>query len=302
MIATEGSGFAPPSASPPLQLFISYSRADAAAVDDVISAVKRLGYGTFVDREQIKGGQLWWDRILAEIRRCDAMMVVVSHATAQSTASSSEREYARSLGKPIVPVMVQLVPYKQLPPDLAGAEVIDYIKPTEASALQLAAALALIRSDFGRPLPDSTPPPAPLAATTGIVVRLRGRLSDDEQYVIFGQLRALLDDPDEGSDARDVLRQLQAHRDCRASLGRDIDELLHANVPKKATAALLALFLGFLGVHNFYLGKTRRGLIQLAITVLTIGYGIVITFPWAVIECIIIASGQSTDHQGRTLA
>lgn len=77
-------------------------------------------------------------------------------------------------------------------------------------------------------------------------------------------------------------------------------------------AALLALFLGEFGVHNFYLGYTRRGTIQLAMFVFGfISLFILIGFPiliglgiWAFVEFILILlrSGQyGFDANGRPL-
>lgn len=37
------------------------------------------------------------------------------------------------------------------------------------------------------------------------------------------------------------------------------------------TAILLAFFLGGLGIHNFYLGETKRGVIKLVLTLIGIG-------------------------------
>lgn len=47
---------------------------------------------------------------------------------------------------------------------------------------------------------------------------------------------------------------------------------------------LLGIFLGQLGVHNFYAGYTVKGIIQLAITLCTCGYGCVVSWIWALIE------------------
>lgn len=66
----------------------------------------------------------------------------------------------------------------------------------------------------------------------------------------------------------------------------------------RAVFIVLALFLGCLGIHNFYAGYGGRGAAQLAITILTgcMG-GFVITSIWAIIECIAV----DTDATGRRM-
>ncbi|WP_022867321.1 TM2 domain-containing protein [Schaalia vaccimaxillae] len=51
-------------------------------------------------------------------------------------------------------------------------------------------------------------------------------------------------------------------------------------------AALLAFFLGYLGVHNFYLGHVSRGVIQLILTLTIIGS--FVSAIWAFVEFILI--------------
>ncbi|MCX7591466.1 MAG: TM2 domain-containing protein, partial [Kiritimatiellae bacterium] len=46
-----------------------------------------------------------------------------------------------------------------------------------------------------------------------------------------------------------------------------------AGEKSKIAAGLLAIFLGSLGIHKFYLGYTKEGLIMLLISVLTCGIG-----------------------------
>lgn len=56
----------------------------------------------------------------------------------------------------------------------------------------------------------------------------------------------------------------------------------------KIVAGLLAIFLGFLGIHNFYLGFKEKAIAQLLISVLSFGFLLIITGIWALIEGILI--------------
>ncbi len=72
----------------------------------------------------------------------------------------------------------------------------------------------------------------------------------------------------------------------------------------KLVAGLLAIFLGSLGIHNFYLGQTKRALIQLLVSVLTCGIGATAIGIWALIEGIFILIGRDgykTDAEGKLL-
>ncbi|MDR1805347.1 MAG: TM2 domain-containing protein [Clostridium sp.] len=67
----------------------------------------------------------------------------------------------------------------------------------------------------------------------------------------------------------------------------------------RMAAGLLAIFLGALGVHNFYLGNTGKAIAQLLITVLTLGFGAFISGIWALIEGILILTKSiNTDANG----
>lgn len=78
-------------------------------------------------------------------------------------------------------------------------------------------------------------------------------------------------------------------------------KVVNPNAKSKIAAGLLGIFLGSLGIHNFYLGFTKRAVAQLLITILSCGVGSTITGIWGLIEGILILTGSEkyrTDAQG----
>ena len=59
-----------------------------------------------------------------------------------------------------------------------------------------------------------------------------------------------------------------------------------ADTPSKSKVAfvLLGVFLGSLGIHNFYVGRTKQGVIQLLITVLSAGMLSLASWIWAIVD------------------
>ncbi len=79
---------------------------------------------------------------------------------------------------------------------------------------------------------------------------------------------------------------------------------VNANSKSKLAAGLLGIFLGGLGVHNFYLGNTGKAVAQLLIGVLgsCIAIGPAVSGIWGLIEGIMILCGKiNTDAQGNPL-
>ena len=87
--------------------------------------------------------------------------------------------------------------------------------------------------------------------------------------------------------------------------GVALQEAALGTAPKsKMIAGLLAIFLGQLGIHNFYLGYTKKALIQLLVAV-----GLSWTFVapvaiwgWAIYEAVQIFKGELPDANGNRLA
>lgn len=60
----------------------------------------------------------------------------------------------------------------------------------------------------------------------------------------------------------------------------------------KMAAGLLGIFLGSLGIHNFYLGFTGKAVAQLLITVLSCGALSLVSAIWGLVEGIQILTGS----------
>ena len=81
---------------------------------------------------------------------------------------------------------------------------------------------------------------------------------------------------------------------CGTALGQPIS----GEQKSKLVAGLLGIFLGGFGIHNFYLGNNKRGVIQIIVTLVTCGIGAI----WGFVEGIMILVGHiNTDASGRPL-
>ncbi len=74
------------------------------------------------------------------------------------------------------------------------------------------------------------------------------------------------------------------------------------HVPRsKVTAGLLAIFLGWLGIHRFYLGYNAIGTLMLVLSIFSCGWLAIPVYIWAIIEGVLIFTGQFRDAQGMPL-
>ncbi len=87
-----------------------------------------------------------------------------------------------------------------------------------------------------------------------------------------------------------------------------VEENNHSNISvttkkSKIAAGLFGIFLGGLGIHNFYLGYNSKGLAQLLISVLSCGLLSFVSGIWGFIEGILILTGSiNTDSEGNPLS
>lgn len=70
----------------------------------------------------------------------------------------------------------------------------------------------------------------------------------------------------------------------------------------RVAAGVLGILLGSLGIHNFYLGYTNKGIAQLLITILSCGILGIVSSIWGLVEGIQILTGTiNVDSDGNPL-
>src|SRR5262245_49969216 len=150
------------------KIFVSYSRRSKEIIVPLVEDIEALGHTVWFDQE-LSGGHVWWDQILATVRGCDVFVFALDSAALHSTACQRECRYATDLGKPILPVLVSAeVSPNLLPPMLSRIQFVDYRKPDRDAAFRLARAFTALPPS--KPLPDPLPlpPEAPLSYLGGL--------------------------------------------------------------------------------------------------------------------------------------
>ena len=75
---------------------------------------------------------------------------------------------------------------------------------------------------------------------------------------------------------------------------------LHIGTPSeknRMTFVVLGILLGAFGAHSFYVGSSKKAILQLALTLFTLGFGGFMVWLWAIIDVCTI----TTDHNGLPL-
>ena len=88
------------------KIFISHSNQDNEQTVAIAEALRRAGYGVWVDFENLRGGAAWLCEIEAGIERCEAVVIVLSKASRQSVWVERECLYAFQLKKPVITALV----------------------------------------------------------------------------------------------------------------------------------------------------------------------------------------------------
>jgi hypothetical protein len=217
-----------PTLAPPLRVFMSYSRKNAAQQAQLVEHLRARRHEVWYDAELMeRGGQSWWDAICEQIRDTDLFLFALSQESLASAPCQREFEYAHALKKRILPVKITSTNFDMLPPALMELQVVDFFGTNGSNILD--ASLANLPTE--RPLPDPLPPPppAPIPSINVLADRIRSRanIPPDDQVLILFELEELLESEEVKPDSvLDVLGIFKDRDDVTARVAAKIDVLI----------------------------------------------------------------------------
>ncbi|HAB17728.1 MAG TPA: toll/interleukin-1 receptor domain-containing protein [Verrucomicrobiota bacterium] len=108
--------------------FVSHSARDDSYVAELDALLRAAGFDdVFNDVNSIKPDEQFWSEIESGIGECDMLFVVITAAATSSDWVRREVEFARRLGKKVIPLLVEDCP---VPPVFADRDVIDLRRKT----------------------------------------------------------------------------------------------------------------------------------------------------------------------------
>jgi hypothetical protein len=110
------------SPEPPALVFASYSRKDAVLVQQLLRLFEAVDVPVFRDEQSIKPGQKWRLAVNAALEQCQIILIFWCDHAARSSEVQSEYERAISLGKRVMPVLID---HAALPPGLGQYQGVD---------------------------------------------------------------------------------------------------------------------------------------------------------------------------------
>jgi WD40 repeat protein len=122
-----------------LKLFVSYSRADVAVADSLVTLLEAKKFTVFIDRRDLPYGEKWQQVLYEYIRDSDTVLFLVSERSIGSKWVQWELQQVTDLKKRLVPVVISRCRTEDLPPAIASIELLPregaFVLGTHASAL-----------------------------------------------------------------------------------------------------------------------------------------------------------------------
>jgi len=123
-------------------VFVSYSRKDSEAVDHIVTRLTADGFNVWLDRKEIRGGELWREDIVEAIDNAYACVLMLSPDSVASDNVRKEVDLAEGANRELIPVMLAPVELPaKLRYQLAGIQWVEYYSDSEAKYSELAEVL-----------------------------------------------------------------------------------------------------------------------------------------------------------------
>jgi TIR domain len=181
-----------------MPIFLSYSRKDEEVVEVLAQGFEAARREVWFDKD-LGGGDAWWDKILDNIRLATVFVFALSDESLRSKPCRAELDYARALGRPVLPVQVGPVANIRSSP-VADLQIIRFQRDNLLSAFKIMDAIDEAAQQQ-KPLPDPlpTPPPIPFAYLRALGRQIDSvELDQADQAKVVDQLRhAIAEETDE---------------------------------------------------------------------------------------------------------
>jgi hypothetical protein len=210
------------------KIFISYNHESKTIADTLVADIQGLGHTVWIDQE-LSGGQVWWNKILAQIRESEVFVFIMNPDALKSTACKREYKYAAAVGKPILPILFSKdVSTDHLPSALSQIHFVDYRERNPDAVIRLSNALSNVPAPEPLPDPLPDPPEVPISYLGSLIEQIEtgSKLKDKDQKSLFLDLKRGLRDPETAKDSRELLKRLRERHDLLATIGDEIDELI----------------------------------------------------------------------------
>ena len=93
----------------------------------------------------------------------------------------------------------------------------------------------------------------------------------------------------------DAYVEFGIHTDLQSGVVQAVNIYRTVRPKSRVAAGVLAIMLGALGVHKFYLNHVGKGILFIAVSLLTFGFGMLVTVPISIAEGIIYLTRSDTE-------
>ncbi len=222
-----------------MKLFISYSSKDRDLVTALAEELDLLDHEVWFDPELNRsGGQKWWKIICEQIRGCEVFVNALSPHVLRSKPCELEHNYARALGKPVLPLLLVEIEYRQLPRDLQESQIVDFRERTGSQRRSLRDSLRNLPPCPALPKNAlKLEPPVPLDPVGVAMDAIRNLPADSNvQKLLILDIDDLQEDEQYQSQVPELLRLLVKRDDVLTVRNlRRAEQLLSETVPQPSS-------------------------------------------------------------------